>query len=77
MSEEVTQSQVDEIFVEAKAEWHRMVEESGHSEAVFMAVSSEATQFLASYHYARTEVEAAGLTMPDLVPGLKITVDGE
>ena len=77
--ETITQETVDEIFKEAKAEWDAKVAESGHCEAVFIVQDEDqwASGFLVGYAMAKENVESMGLTIPDLVEGMNITLTEE
>lgn len=74
--EEVTQEKVDEAFSEAKKEWDRKVAESGHPEHMFVFLdrSGFVGQFLTEYQMCKEMVESSGLVMPELIPGLEISV---
>lgn len=72
---ELTQADVNEMFVEAKSVWDGMVKESGRSEEMFIALGgSNISTFLADYQQAKDFVESEGLVMPTLVEGLTISV---
>ena len=77
MIDEPTQEKINEIFEVIKAEWDKLILESGQTESMAIALSKPGvTYFLAQYHDAKQEVEALGLVMPELVKGLKITIEG-
>lgn len=76
----VTQVEVDEAFNKViKPQWDKMVEESGQSEMMFIALSNDglATAFLYNYSQAKKQAESLGLIMPELVAGLTVTEVGE
>lgn len=72
----ITQEKVDELWVEAKAEWDQKVAESGRSEQMFICTDKTGfvANFLTEYQIAKETVEARGLVMPDFVQGLSISV---
>lgn len=77
MSEDIklTQTDVNEMFDEAKSVWDGLVKESGRSEEMFIALGgSDVSSFLADYQQAKDFVESEGLVMPTLVEGLTISV---
>lgn len=73
---EMTQEVVDETFKEAKQQWDDMIEKSGLSEDMFIAINpgKMASTFLAGYQMAKEHVESLGLVMPVLKEGLEISV---
>lgn len=71
----VTQREVDSSFLVVKAAWDDMVKKSGKAEAVFICTDDNAASFLHLYKMAKESVEAKGLTMPELIKGLKITIN--
>ena len=75
MKNNITQDQVNEMFVVVNEEWQQMVANSGQSEPMFIILNSDkrATQFLYHYQLAKEEVEKSGLVMPELVKGLLVT----
>lgn len=74
-SEVFTQEQINESFIEIKAEWDKLVKESGRSESMFLAMGGEiVSHFLYNYQVAKEHVESQGLVMPALVKGLSVSV---
>lgn len=73
---EMTQETVDETFKEAKQQWDAMIEKSGLSEEMFIALNpgKMASTFLAGYQMAKEHVESLGLVMPVLREGLSVKV---
>lgn len=77
MSEEqMTQEQVNEVFEAAKLEWDAMIEKSGLTETMFIALNpgKMASTFLAGYQMVKEHVESLGLVMPVLREGVSVTV---
>lgn len=70
---ELSQELVDTSYMEAKREWNRMLQNSGQSQLMFIAVSSEATSFLYQYKNVQDKVREMGFKMPDLVQGVTVT----
>ncbi len=73
---EMTQETVDETFKAAKAEWDAMIEKSGLTEEMFIAINPGklASTFLAGYQMAKEHVESLGLVMPLLREGLSVKI---
>lgn len=75
---QITQEDVDEVFLDIKAHWDSMVKESGKSEQMFIALGgSEVAHFMMHYQTAKEHVESLGLVMPELVEGLTIKLDSD
>ncbi|NQY65890.1 MAG: hypothetical protein HRT38_19825 [Alteromonadaceae bacterium] len=72
MSKEVTQEIIDAGVNQAKEQWQKMLDESGMSQAMFIATNKEATQFLGEYEMMRETLKEKGWELPDLVDGLKV-----
>lgn len=74
---EMTQEQVNEVFEAAKVEWEAMIEKSGLSEEMFIAINPGklASTFLAGYQMAKEHIESLGLVMPVLKECLEVTVN--
>ena len=71
----VSQNAVDELVKASREKWAQMVEDSGTSQSVFIACSSEATQFLGHYKTAQDAIkERYGIIVPDLFEGLNVEV---
>lgn len=70
----ITQSQVNEAVLKTKNEWDRLVKESGKSETMYIALSSEATVYLAQYEEVKQRMTSEGFTIPDLVEGVTVTL---
>lgn len=68
-----TQEDIDNFFKEAKAEWNKMVSDSGLSQSVFVATSHEAFEFIHIYEQVRIDCESAGLNLPPIVDGIEVT----
>ena len=72
MSEEITQEIIDAGVNQAREQWQKMIDESGMSQAVFIATNKEATQFLGEYEMMRETLKKKGWELPDLVDCLKV-----
>ncbi len=73
LKENITQEEVDKTFEEVKAYWDQMLEESGMSEAMFIAIG-DGSQILGQHAAIKEMIEAGGLTLPDLTDGVVTTV---
>jgi hypothetical protein len=71
----LTQEDVNETFEKIKAEWDKRREESGLSDAMFLALDNTgfASEFIGLYQQAKEHVESNGLFMPELIAGLEVT----
>jgi hypothetical protein len=74
MSEEITQDIIDKGIAQAKAQWHKMVADSGLSQAVFIATKKEAAQFLGEYEMMRDQLKKQGWVLPQLIDGVKVNL---
>lgn len=76
---EVTQEQLDEMFLEIKQDWDQKVLESGRSEAMFIVMDNTGyvAHFMNNYSYVKEEVEKQGLIMPELVKGLEVNYEDD
>ena len=67
----LTQEEIDLSMVELKSLWDKKVQQSGKSEAVFIATDDTgfATNMLYNYKVAKEHVESLGLVMPVMTQG--------
>lgn len=67
----VTQEEIDLSMVKLKAMWDNKVQQSGKSEAEFIATDDTgfATSMLYNYEVAKIHVESLGLVMPIMAQG--------
>jgi len=65
---ELTQEEVDSAFLKIKKAWDKVVEESGMSEAEFIAADTTgcAGYYLSRQNQLIEQVESVGLKVPDL-----------
>ena len=75
--ENITQDQVNQAFKEITAEFNRMVDESGRSPEMFIALDDSAPEFLFYYQQIKERVESLGLVAPELVKGLELRIEAK
>ncbi len=71
----ITQNEVNERFVDIKAEWDEKYKESGCSSVSLFVITDKWTgQFLAMFHELKEVIEGEGLELPILVEGLTVSI---
>ena len=72
-----TQETFDEIHRQVRSEWEKMVDDSGQTEHMFIALDREAMRYLAMYKDIQDYAQSKGFGLPDLVEGVTVSVVSE
>lgn len=74
MSEEITQQKVDDAVAEARADWAKLVEDSGKTQSEFIASRGLSTELLLMFSEFKDMAIKEGFSCPDIIEGVTVTV---